>query len=234
MITSTENPTVHICLILSIMGHKRILFIGHSHVRNLKKYVNKPKIKPSRRNFRTVARVDFLGVGGKKIDWLLSSAVANKISKFKPDAIFIMLADNDINEDSTPEEIAHRYIATVSSLKCRFAKVSNIMLGQLLPRYSRSSQIPKQMKKFVDHNKYNPIAHSANEIIKAEVSDIDYLSFFYSGFFFPCKQLKYDNNAKYFRPDGVHLSNRGHKKIFRAIRGSIIQFSQCRSSIKGH
>ena len=135
---------------------RRILFIGHSHVRNLKFHVLSPDT--DRKDFKTQANVNFLGIGGKTIKWLLSDEVKAKVTRFRPHSIFIMLGDNDIVDHSTSEDIARCLLAAVGTMKKRFPFVLSFVITQLLPRYARSSLIPPPRRVSLHYSLYYPIA----------------------------------------------------------------------------
>ncbi len=138
-----------------------------------------------------------------------------------------MIGDNDITEDSSPDEVAQRIISAISTLKHRFTFVSSFVICQLLPRYARSENIPPPRRTFINYQLYNPIAHQVNVILKREADNFSGLSFFYCGFFFPCNnETKYTNAKISFSCDGVHLSKRGLKKTCHSIRGPVIQHSR--------
>lgn len=216
---------------------KRLLFLGHSHVKHLSTFISR---KSGYLNFGIAEedlKVKFIGRSGGKSPHLLSSNVMSEIFSFSPGTIVIAIGDNEILVSSSVEEIASKLVAAATVLKRLCPSVNNIIFSQLLPRYVGA-------RGDIDH--YNLVAGQVNRFLSEEVQHYEYLDFFHSNFCFPTnpsdsalttlksaltqaaevfpplpespRPSSYSIQAKYFKRDGVHLKPNGNYQLYKSLR----------------
>ena len=219
------------------MARLRFSVVGHSHVKRIN-FLRTSNRAVNEELLNTIAedslQLSFLGASGLKFKHIFSRAQNisrekqwfsihfREILRFRPHAILLMLGDNDVMSHS-PEELAMRMCAFATHIQKKYG-VKNIILGQILPRFSLT--LDKPDPKVVIYNKK---ALEINSLLKNEVKNLENIFFQYHGFGFPGEKKKgkstfsYDASRKFFRKDGVHLTCKGYMKIIKRIKNSIVQ-----------
>lgn len=202
----------------------KVMFIGHSHARNLGSYLAVRHLTHFRL-FETPVSVQFLGQGGRRIEWLMSDGIQNRVASFAPDQIILMIGDNDITVTESPEQVAYHLLAVATAMRNRFPSVKGVTITQLLPRYARTPvRAHPYPSRHIQWAPYNVKASQVNEILRTETESYPDISFLYTGFYFPdLKEVRYTQRRPSFSRDGVHLSDRGLHRQFRAFRGALMQ-----------
>ena len=121
-----------------------VLVVGHSHVRRLGEFVRKydrgtgshatAYLYDVALNFKASgAFVIFRGVGGLKVDGLISPSVLQAVETHRPCAMIFMIGDNDKVSECNIEELASKIVATTSYFHYAW-HIPSIAVTQLLPR----------------------------------------------------------------------------------------------------
>ena len=119
---------------------KKLLIVGHSHVKRLRKYI---KEHPEHYNFglpRHKIEIEMWGFGGLLLEDFnkptqRGRAIFDYIEKFKPEVILLMIGCNDVTSLDY-SVFMHSYLKLMEELKKRFIG-TKIVITQLLPRYGR-------------------------------------------------------------------------------------------------
>ena len=197
---------------------KRILFFGHSHVRNLGDVI---KSKNLYKNFK-INRKDILvkikGIGGLKIKDLVDKKSAKYhefhriMVNFVPTTLCLMVGCNDIGKDSSAEEVAALLQVVFSILKTRY-NLDLIVFTQLLPRLQN---------KWVDFQLYNTQAEQVNSDMLEWAQECPSRFYKWLKFKFPKTPILLKKLKKSLTKDGVHLTQSAYRTIFQALRHIVI------------
>ncbi|KAL3857634.1 hypothetical protein ACJMK2_012281 [Sinanodonta woodiana] len=143
------------------------LILGHSLCKWLERHLrleSDHRLVPSF-HITECCKVHMKGVGGRTIDKLI------------PDIVILMIGDNDVNADTSPEAIAHKMVVLATFLYRKY-KVRHIVLCQLMPRFSEKLRkagiegIFNQSKEVADKickETYCKLAKEINDIVRAKV-----------------------------------------------------------------
>ena len=204
-----------------------ILILGHSHVRNLRKFVDQERLRDSRvvSNFGYAdVSIHFLAKGGKTVRSSLQQD-SREIERLRPNAIIVMLGDNDISEDSSGEEIGALLVTFASKLHS-LAPRATIMLTSVLPRFE-PKVLNQRGRKAVAAEQYNGIAHASNLFMSDPTNRPDYCLFWWHSKFATKDAASGDitqmprYRKRIVRRDGVHLTPVGNFDLYKSLIGAI-------------
>lgn len=189
------------------MNSTKVLILGHSIVRRFHHFlIDDEDLRYVEDLGINSHAIRYKGTGGRTIDGILRHDVPF-IKRFQPDHIILMVGGNDVRQLYSPEELACKLLAVVSVLHKR-CSVSQIHVCKLLPRFRQSFD-------------YNQFVDAANALIKKEITNLDYASFWEHNGLFPSPASdKYCDHK--FLADGVHLNKQGYVHLYRSLRGLIL------------
>ncbi|KAL3854143.1 hypothetical protein ACJMK2_013421 [Sinanodonta woodiana] len=179
------------------------LILGHSFCKWLERHLrlgSDHRLVPSF-NITECCKVHMKGVGGRTIDKLMLHDMHDVHAK-SPDIVILMIGDNDVNADTSPEAIAHKMVVLATFLHGKY-KVSHIVLCQLMPRFS------EKLRNAGIEGIFNQ-SKEISDIVRAEVAAYDYIT----------PQVR-----KKFRCDGINLSPKGQWHHYKSIRGALLSAS---------
>lgn len=199
------------------VSSKRVLIVGSSHVRRLKRFIDLEFARP---NFGVAAaEVQAFGEGGMKIDDLLNSNTARKFDTFQPHVAVVMIGGNDVLDIGDANLLAKRLIAVVSTMRRRFS-LEHVYVVQILPRFLRN---------FRQNKLYDDIARETNIHLLQEVLPIQHISLVQFAFArFLCERPRQYYRLRKLYWDRVHLNGDGYQKLCRSLRNTIIQATRLR------
>ncbi|KAL3852046.1 hypothetical protein ACJMK2_015735 [Sinanodonta woodiana] len=206
----------------------KALIMGHSLCKWLDRFLRfgtDPRLVPSF-NIAEVCKVNMKGVGGRTIDKLLRQDMG-EVRLRRPDIVVLIIGDNDVKADTSPEVIAHKIVA-LGTLLHRKYRVKHVVLCQLMPRFTATL---RQVGVSKIHNRnsvaagknykdmYCQLAKEVNDIVRSEVLAYPYLTFWEHKrkFAFDRPQVR-----EKFRSDGIHLSPKGQWHLYKSLRGALI------------
>ncbi|KAL3841658.1 hypothetical protein ACJMK2_019772 [Sinanodonta woodiana] len=182
------------------------LILGHSLCKWLERHLrlgSDHRLEPSF-NITECCKAHMKGVGGRTIDKLMFHDM-HQVHAKRPDIVILMIGDNDVNADTSPEAIAHKMVVLATFLYRKY-KVRHIVLCQLMPRFSENKEVADEICK----ETYCKLAKEINDIVRAKVAAYDYIT----------PQVR-----KKFRSDGIHLSPKGQWHLYKSIRGALLNAS---------
>ena len=199
---------------------RKVLIFGHSQSRNLNDFVASDVSKANFGMHLQDVEVRCEGYGGLKLKDLIDyqsgkfETFDSVMNEFSPQLLVLLIADNDINSDSSAMEITSLYSEVISMIRNRYQFVKKIALTQLLPRHQN---------RWVDFDMYNSqCAMVNNKLLTLAQNDPD-LFFKHLNFSFPSENRnKFLKEIKYFRTDGVHLNHKGYYLMYKAVRHVLI------------
>ena len=189
----------------------KIAIVGHSHVYRMDaSAVNGNNFHLS--NVETA----FFSRGGLRVPNLFGADILQPLMAFEPDAVVFLVGDNDIQPFSAPQDICDNILAAIEAIIPSCPSIRFVALSQILPRYPGTS--------LYLFDGYNEIAYRANNLLLESCIASPILRFgFYPEFCFrDYNEDLFNKNSKFFLPDGVHLNQRGYKKLASRIKGLII------------
>ncbi len=199
-------------------SHK-ILMAGHSHAKHLGYFVNS---RDNRINFAfdpAVAQILFHGVGGLRMRDLASHShkgtpILETIAEFKPHTLVLFLGDNDLNENTSAEEVSSFLHVLASHLKNKYTSIQTVVYTQLLPRFGVAGT----------RHDYNRKACNVNSNLLDITKDTDFIFFRFCNFPFPYQnESRYLAIRKHFKRDGVHLTHSGNYRLYKTMRWIVIK-----------
>jgi lysophospholipase L1-like esterase len=163
------------------------------------------------------------GVGGRKIHSILQFHLAY-VDRIKPDLVILLVGGNDVQPDTTPEEIVYKMISLVTLLH-NAHHVKAVILCQILPRFPR----------FQNWFDYNVKSCAINHMLDAEFARFPYARLWYHArkFSFPDPARVLNaieegddidsviDRSKYLA-DGIHLLPTGQYLLYKSVRGAIL------------
>jgi hypothetical protein len=184
----------------------RVLIMGHSFVKWLERYVRRDMGMFHNFNFEyNVSEVFMYGVGGRKAKECRYHDL-KIVEEVKPRIVFIEMGSNDLcDPDAKPEVIASDILDLCQDILK--LGVSKVVVGQIVERCGQG--IPRSVPN------YNFKVAIVNQVLEA-LLDTDGCRFWKHFGFYRAEEI----NREY---DGVHLSERANKKLFRSIRGALLQ-----------
>ena len=222
---------------------KRVLMYGNSHFKYLKNFINRSADPSQRGRFKKNLQnfclkrdqVDLCGVGGIKTSHLVSGkkkkginikeSFEEKIRAFKPHSLILWTLDNDIDENSTAEEVAMYIMYVCLVIRRKFKCIEEITICQALPRHTDKwhKDDAGLMQHVEEIKNYNKIAKDVHSILVQEVQNYAGVRFFQDyDFSLPgeCK-LRYEAGGNNYKPDGIHLNDGGLKVFYSAVRALV-------------
>ena len=198
---------------------KRIMVLGHSHVRRLNDVIHSDfGVNPQQ------AVIRFYGQGGLRIPGLFSNNIINMLRNFQPEFLILMIGDNDIapsvrtSHDVAAHNIVDNLFNAILTLQSTVSSIQQVFLCQLLPCHPGAYFRPG----------YNDIALKINNILlqSAVAAEQSLLRVFrFRDFCFPqeseLKRQRYLRNRRLFRSDGTHLTTYGYRRLRRAMRAVV-------------
>ena len=187
----------------------QVLVFGHSFVRRLNKRLikNKGAYHNLGLNFE-FAEVHWLGIGGLNIKDARAEQLI-VVEHLRPDVVYVELGTVDLSDiEMGPEEVAshlHELALDMMALG-----VKRVIIGQILFRDGRG--IPN------DTPYFNQRVLLANQILEAILHPVNTMGtrfWKHKGLW----QSEYPTLVK----DGVHLNRLGEGRLYRSIRGAVIQ-----------
>ena len=205
-----------------VMEPKKVLIFGHSHTFRLGKVINflEKGNKPNAhfKQDRKTIRIEHFGIGGLHINDLIDNRGKNKCYKkfdkklrsFVPDVVLLMVGCNDIDNDTTSEQISTQMQLAASTIKDRYPFIAKIAFTQLLPRLEN---------RWVNNKIYNDQAQEINKALLAWATSCSYAYFHHYNkrFPFPKNPADLPKLKKLFSADGVHLNRSGYIQLYKSI-----------------
>ena len=111
---------------------KKVAVVGHSFVKKLKVFVEKDEGTDLNLQL-TGAIVDYMGFSGLKLNGL-EHRVKEKLERFKPDTVCLIIGENDIKSSLQAESLVLDIIKKVEDIGTWSGGASTIVC-QLMPRY---------------------------------------------------------------------------------------------------
>ena len=184
-----------------------VLIVGSSHVRRFETYM-----RVDRDSDFTIANcpaVHYHGISGGRVcrpDHL--QILKSKIRQLRPQHLIVHIGGNDLDTPVTrSSDDIHIFVLrliTFLSLCQRSYHIKDVTVLQLCSRNST---------RHVPIDKYNTYVQLANRSLKEHLSTISNITYW---------KLGGMKNGTFLGNDGVHFSQSGFKKYFRAIRGAIL------------
>lgn len=195
---------------------KRVMIVGHSHARRLHDFISCEEDALVQHNFRVAGvEMKIIGFGGMKVSQLPSPKVFREIAAFQPQAIIFMIGDNDIQQtgNETPTDLADRIVTTCTDLADSF-DIPEFYVHQLLPRVQAREA----------NNQYDTFAREVNTHLLHTIKNLPGVRFVQHNFLaFRCENVeRFDRLPQLFLHDGVHLNNRGYRRLYKGLRGTVI------------
>ena len=199
------------------------LIFGHSICRRLQEHISRgtdSRLSPDLRLARK-SKISIVGRGGLTLQQLmadggrlLDSLVDNTLTF---DVIFLQLGGNDFApNERVPEDFSLQLLALAALLHGRY-KVRRIVVGYILPRFScRGREDP------VFVQRYSAWAQTVNAGLRHHSRDLAYVSVWDHNNTFTFPSASHKGGRRFFSRDGVHLSNQGQYRLYKSIRGALM------------
>lgn len=186
---------------------RRVLILGHSFVRRLEDFSQSEEGWLNLGFDVTDIDLSFIGIGGGTIrrgtKCIVNKGHMDAINVIQPHAIYLQIGGNDLsNYDCKPATLSKDIMAYADFLLQGYG-VQHVIIGQLLPRFSR--RCPS------DYNQ--KVIEVNSELIRLCSQSCD-VSFWHHRGFWKDTRLLIDR-------DGVHLNKRGLLKYAKSVRASI-------------
>ena len=193
----------------------RIAIVGHSFVIKLEEYMWKNRDP----NFRLRdTEVEYFGERGCRVYQLLEKT-GEKVKKFNPDYIILMIGDNDIDCWEYLPGIAEAAIN--QGIFLRRDRSVPVVICSVFPRYKALFEGAK----YPLTTTYNARARELNAIVARKAATMTNISVWTHTFTsFPgpeeeCPETKaYKSKRSLFSADGTHLSPSGENKLYRSMK----------------
>ena len=208
------------------MANKPKTFIlGHSIVRRLHEYMQSkhdPRVSSDFHLSKTVS-VHMKGIGGLRVHSLLAKGSHNLLGSvmldhMDADVVILQLGGNDFANGDDADTFAVKLLALASLIRGRF-NVKLVIVGSVLPRFVSARPSPHGRNSEQAQN-YCVWAQAVNELHFHARTTTGVLVWKHARFTFPsesmpgCRQL--------MAADGVHLSKQGQYRLFKSLRGALI------------
>ena len=196
----------------------RILIVGHSQARRVA-----PFLADNNLGFpRDQVVIRCVGIGGLRIASLVGSRlIYNELRSFSPDAVLMMIGDNDINHYRSANVISEQLLDAAEILYASTDSVMNVIICQILPRHPGSYLNSSQAQA------YNHKARTINRRVKRIIaqSDIRHIqaAHFREFCFQPDYPIRFENSMSFYSGDGVHLNSQGYNKLASRLKGLVIR-----------
>lgn len=177
-----------------------VFFFGDSHIRRLGEYVQK-SAHLAASNF-SCSNVEWLGRGGLRAHNVPSSML-EKLERIRPDVVVLCIGGNDVTATSTYQEVCTLFAELVKKITA--LGVQRVLVTPILPRF-RHDRAPG-----LSSQRFNKHVSKINRWI--------------------CKQygphtvtLKGFHRDWLYRPDGVHLNDKGNLHFVNRIQEALNRF----------
>ena len=180
-----------------------MLILGHSFVHRLHSFIKKngPEFD-LHLGISEPMTLGWRGVGGFTVSKLREPESLAFISKFRADIVYLEIGTNDLTR-------RHVYPANVGSAIEDFVRLLHveygvkwIFVGQTIKRDSKGN--------------FNSHVTILARYLKVVLEPLSYVTYWtHRGFWQPCRPL--------LSYDGVHLNREGQHKLYKSIRGAVLQ-----------
>ena len=160
---------------------------GSSHVRRLGEFYSKEKIPPP---------FAFVGVGGMCTTGRKFDEALLRLKSLAPEYVIIILGGNDLCDKVPPKTIGKRLISLRKL--CLAHGVQRVVIVNILPRLKPRRMTAKE---------FDRRREKVRRYLKCRLSRLG--AFWGTG---TCL-----DSARYFIEDGVHLSDKGHRRLARLL-----------------
>ena len=182
------------------------LLLGSSHVNHFGTYLDR---HPELHNFGLDICPPFycFGISGGKLgNSYHRKTFVDEIESRRPSNIYLQVGGNDLDEKNCDvDSLLYNLISFGSLCKQRF-NVTHVTVLQFLHR---------EKTRYISVQEYNNLVSIINEKLKSELKTIPHMTFWRH------KGLMH-SQTNIFR-DGIHLNDQGQHKLFKSIRGAMLQ-----------
>jgi hypothetical protein len=192
-----------------------VAFVGHSLARDLQNFALNGDASPS--NFGlSDCQTRCYAVGSWKVQDL--KGAFSFLEDFCPQAVVLIIGDNDLNRGVEAEKVAAHIIAMASMIKLRF-RVDKVIAGQIMPRFWQPHH-----RYFLEN--YNSLAYDVNESLAAGIPSVEGLTFWRHNFLAQTPaDPSFLRSKRLFVSDGGHLAPNGQCMFYRSWGRAV---RQCR------
>ena len=189
-----------------------IQIFGHSYVKRLKNFLRDHTQLRFNLNLNSYPLVQYSGYPGAVVDTLRSNLT--DVIDFSPDIVILLIGTNDLYwPEVTPTSLTSAILDLADS--CIYmCNVKKVVVCQILHR-----QPSDTCKYRVNTEWFNGRVDATNQMLSSRIQSLhhDHVIFWrLKGFWSPTAQLQA------FSPDGVHLSDAGHRKLYNNIRAAVV------------
>ena len=199
------------------------VIMGHSIISHLIQHIHNTddhRLSPDFR-LKNTCSVEMLGSGGLTVHSLLHDSQILQMLwnnlEHQPEVILLQVGGNDFRLGTTAEDLALEMLGLAALLKGRF-RVKLIMFMHLLPRFT-GTRVGKKWalstKEAADYNRWTEqVVRQQSEAFEGipYISTWNHHDYFSFG---SCRRHLFDT-------DGIHLSNQGHFKLYKSLRGALM------------
>ena len=184
------------------MTETRVLILGHSFIRRLREFVNDNSLEYNLTlGIPEPVTVRWRGVGGRTVVKLKEFDLAI-VSEFKPDIIFLQVGTNDLAQRNMSPVTVGSAIEEFVTLLHEKHGVRFICVGQTIKRASPDS--------------FNARVALLARYLKTVLEPLPYALYWtHRGF--------WRSRRPFLSYDGVHLNREGQHKLYKSIRGAVLQ-----------
>jgi len=188
------------------------LIIGSSHVVRFRRYIATKGLETYNANLGL--NISYFGIGGGCIGNAQHvRRLEREIRRVHPEFLIVMIGGNDFDSDNNEIECTVLRLTNLCGYFKRKYNIHRVFINQFLPRTATRHVPPHQ---------YNERVLSANRYLKETLKEEQHISYWKLKGFFNCMDEVF--------VDGVHLNPAGMHKLYRHIRGALLQ---CRQAIGG-
>ena len=193
---------------------RRALVFGHSFVHRLESFVH----DNSNRGWLnlgldgTDVQVEFFGLGGGTLrpgpKCVQRQEFTDIIANYNPHCVFLQIGGNNLYAEPEPHKLARDMIVFADYI-INCYQVNHVVIGQLLPRYSGSSEV-----------NYNSKVVEVNKTLRHNLqyrADITYWE----------HRGLWKNTPALLLRDKVHLNDEGMEKYAKSVRAAVGSESRC-------
>ena len=185
----------------------RVLILGHSFVRRLEEF---SQSEPEWLNLGfdvTKIDVSFIGIGGGTIrggtKCIINKGHMTAIHNIQPHIVYLQIGGNDLCDFDCKSLTLSQDIMSYAEFLLQGYGVQHVVVGQLLPRFSRRCPADYNYK----------VCQVNNELIKLCASASNVTFWHHRGFWNDAQSL--------IGNDGVHLNQRGLLKYSKSVRAGV-------------
>ena len=183
-----------------------VMLYGHSFVTHLKDYIaSLPWYMWNLGMDRDKAVIGYKGLGGATVDRLRRPSSLDDLQRHSPEIVVIEAGTNDLARDYlTPQDVSDEMLKLVRDvIDCL---VREVIVCQVILRGEQGMEraVPEFAEKVYEYN----------HRIEGELQYQPRASFWHH-------RNLWDVDIEEHVSDGTHLSDLGHKKLYRSIRGAV-------------